>query len=685
MLGSSISFAQQTVLTNLDFNTTVYGYGYAGDAFGGIPFNGATVANAGPNGASGAFVWTGDFSAWAGYLYAGGGFSQGLQGAIGSNTAAGNFIVKYSLKLDNYLDLNQPKIGVQVQFNDFNNAGIYQVTKEIPYDLVTGGWQTFVTTLAGGYVNQGSSEDLAANAANITNLSFNFQLPASGANGLWGSAPNATASVSNLTVIQGLPSVPTFSGDDSGSWFRGASWMSTDGSNTAPNGVGASALLGSSITADTLLYVNSPLTLGNLQFNSANAYVLSGTKSLTLSNSGSGGAVVDVVSGSHKLALPVKLTGSAAINVADGSGLTISDRLSIPGGATVTKNGTGTLTVQSALDVSGPATLKINGGTVNLDAVGNVPNLTVRVDPATLNVGANTTLGALTLELGNNSLVVGRNAVGNAVQATLQAASLAVTGGTGNVVNVTAGSVLAVSGNITIDTSSSVSKEGNGTVTAAAIKGGGALSVGGGSVTIARSNVLGSVSVVSSLGISAGATVNLNNTDMIIKGGVANLAAIRAYAASYLSSQTGLGTSSTTPYTRLAVFPNTTANGLAYFTSYDGVGVTSSDVIVKYTYIGDTNLDGVLDGKDYKTVFEGFITGQSGWQWGDVDYSDGATNVADLTSFLAAYNYVTNPANNATSFGNGQADNSSAAAIPEPSVGLAAIVTSGLLASRRRR
>ncbi len=57
----------------------------------------------------------------------------------------------------------------------------------------------------------------------------------------------------------------------------------------------------------------------------------------------------------------------------------------------------------------------------------------------------------------------------------------------------------------------------------------------------------------------------------------------------------------------------------------------TSSVLVKYTWFGDSNLDGVVDGSDYALIDTGFSAGGTlgGWVFGDYDYS-GAISSDDL-------------------------------------------------------
>jgi autotransporter-associated beta strand protein len=126
-----------------------------------------------------------------------------------------------------------------------------------------------------------------------------------------------------------------------------------------------------------------------------------------------------------------------------------------------------------------------------------------------------------------------------------------------------------------------------------------------------------------------------------------------------------------------------TAEGL-----FEGISPASTDVLVKYTYYGDTNLDGEVDGSDYSRIDNAFITDKTspgaltGWFNGDFNY-DGVINGSDYTLMDNAFNQqgvslASEIASPSASVGT--------SAVPEPaSVSLVAAGAIGLLGRRRRR
>jgi hypothetical protein len=71
--------------------------------------------------------------------------------------------------------------------------------------------------------------------------------------------------------------------------------------------------------------------------------------------------------------------------------------------------------------------------------------------------------------------------------------------------------------------------------------------------------------------------------------------------------------------------------------SWSGESVGGNDVLVKYTYAGDADLNGKINGDDYFFIDSGFADGRTGYSWGDFDHS-GAINSGDY--FLIDSNYL---------------------------------------------
>jgi hypothetical protein len=79
-------------------------------------------------------------------------------------------------------------------------------------------------------------------------------------------------------------------------------------------------------------------------------------------------------------------------------------------------------------------------------------------------------------------------------------------------------------------------------------------------------------------------------------------------------------------------------NGLGgYQSSFDNQPAVATDVLLKDTYYGDTNLDGKVDGSDYSRIDNASLSPATGWFNGDFNY-DGLIDGSDYTLIDNAYN-----------------------------------------------
>ncbi len=58
---------------------------------------------------------------------------------------------------------------------------------------------------------------------------------------------------------------------------------------------------------------------------------------------------------------------------------------------------------------------------------------------------------------------------------------------------------------------------------------------------------------------------------------------------------------------------------------------------VKYTYYGDTNIDGVVDTTDFQNFLDGLVGGGNTWAQGDFTYDDKVDLGNDFNLFLGGY------------------------------------------------
>jgi hypothetical protein len=159
------------------------------------------------------------------------------------------------------------------------------------------------------------------------------------------------------------------------------------------------------------------------------------------------------------------------------------------------------------------------------------------------------------------------------------------------------------------------------------------------SVVIKRGSVVmtaggGKVLSTGTLSISDGGVLDVNDNSLIVKGerveAVGNLVRSGCNGGAW----DGFGIRSSTAKSRpggfatLAVVLNDQGDGRPMVGSVGGVAVAASDVIVKYTWNGDANMDGKVNADDYFMIDSGFIAMKAGWYNGDFNY-DGKVNADD--------------------------------------------------------
>jgi len=190
-------------------------------------------------------------------------------------------------------------------------------------------------------------------------------------------------------------------------------------------------------------------------------------------------------------------------------------------------------------------------------------------------------------------------------------------------------------------------------------------------------------------------TLDLSDNEMDVQNG--SLSAVTGMIENGFAGDNGSIISSTaagdiTHLTTLGVILNN-ADGTPLYGSGTALGLfagsnpSASDVLVKYTYYGDANLDGKVDGSDYALVDNGYLTQATGWYNGDFNY-DGVVDGSDYTLIDNAFNMQgaqlnDSPANPSASITAEIAG--SASSVPEP--GVLTILTAGAVhvLHRRRR
>lgn len=475
----------------------------------------------------------------------------------------------------------------------------------------------------------------------------------------------------------------------SGNYSDAANWV-----GGVPTGASRNATFATLATSPATVTIDAPLTLGTITLAGSQSYTLDGANNIRLENGSDVGAIF-VMSGSHTISAPIELFADISLATLTGSTLNITSPFQ--GGGSFRKFGGGTVVISADnagynnTTILGAGTLAFgNGGTTGDIGSGEIQNAGVlslnRSNDITfvnniLGTGAVSKSGTGTTTFTGNLTYAGNTTV-NAGKAVFNTPIRQLNG-----------TVLAT-GSLSVFAAASVALDAPAQGANYLVVGHFNSVVANGTITIPatlRSQDLPKVLVARSVSVLAGATtgtyagqLDLGNNDLILRGATQTVAAIRAIVAGGGIVASGASPAAA-PFTTLSVFSNNDGSGNAFYTSYDGVtGLGANDIIVKFTYVGDTDLSGYLDANDLINVIEGFSNGLSGWNYGDVNHSGGAVDIADVEAFLAAYAYVTDSANNAPSLGTGAGVLAGGGVIPEPgAIGL--LLAAAPLATRRRR
>src|SRR5262249_47248248 len=127
-------------------------------------------------------------------------------------------------------------------------------------------------------------------------------------------SPDGTVyAVNNATLFAVGNAASTWNKNDSVStWSSASSWT-----GVVPSGVGAVATFGSVINAARTVNVDSPRTVGSMNFVNASSYTIAGS-TLTLDSNAGTGAWVTAVTGSHNITAPLILNDDTTFNIIPG-------------------------------------------------------------------------------------------------------------------------------------------------------------------------------------------------------------------------------------------------------------------------------------------------------------------------------------------------------------------------------
>ena len=152
------------------------------------------------------------------------------------------------------------------------------------------------------------------------------------------------------------------------------------------------------------------------------------------------------------------------------------------------------------------------------------------------------------------------------------------------------------------------------------------------------SGLLATIAAGGSFLIDSTSSFDLGQNLLSIKGTASTSAAtLNTVSSDLIFGQVTIGAGTADP-TNLHTIGYALGSNLATSVqTINSVSIGSNDVLLRYTYYGDANLDGKVDGSDYSKIDSGFINQLSGWSNGDFNY-DSAINGSDYTLIDNAFN-----------------------------------------------
>ncbi|MDZ4818866.1 MAG: PEP-CTERM sorting domain-containing protein, partial [Planctomycetota bacterium] len=394
--------------------------------------------------------------------------------------------------------------------------------------------------------------------------------------------------------------------------------------------VTADQALGST-AAQTIVSSGAALAFRSVNYTAAEPVSVSG-------NGPTGRGAIENQAGNSSFAGPVTVTSSSGIGVTGGS-LAITGNLSVDASQTATKLGSGTLAMRGGHTLSHNSRLFVQAGSVILAPEASSP-VSIAAQGAALQIG---NAGAVVIDasrrdpLSDSSVRTQRVSVIND-----SATGLTVSAG------MTAANEITGRGNTFVSAGASLQAdriEQNALLIGSAAK-----------VELRNSSAGGTASLVQSLVIDGGSRptglLDLANNDLVISATNATKNTVLSTTVQQiLFSQNKTGAHS--HWDRAGISTSTAAAinssaggellglaairnsdfltvGMSAEDSFSGLPVDSDDILVKYTFLGDANLDGLIDMDDYgliDAIMRG-IRPNLGWISGDFNY-DGSVDFDD--------------------------------------------------------
>jgi autotransporter-associated beta strand protein len=492
---------------------------------------------------------------------------------------------------------------------------------------------------------------------------------------------NSASSVS-LPTITGVPaSSPTVPAGTHVEIFyaNDPAHIGSDSINLGRDNINSSLLVNTSVSLANAIIVQAPaagdspvVTIGS-DLAGSNAPVFAGTISLgdnvVLQSAAATTTFFGAISGSGL----VTKTGSGTVILTAGNSYSGGTNISTGALLITNSNALGTGRVAILAGGTSTASLQLSGGITITNSFAGLISETGGYTPTIENIsGSNTITAPLAItSTGGNGAIFQSDAgtlnLSGGLSTTLPSSRIYYLQGAGN------GRVLA---NIT-DSSADilqVIKNGTGTWTLSGTDDtyAAGTTVSGGTLVFASPGALPLFSRLSISGIAiaanhqgsatntlfassltlAGSTndwtgkLDLTDNDLVVRNGslgTLTMEVRQGYGAANWQGSGGILSSAaaadTTHLTALGVIQDSIDQngGTALVTTFDGQPVLNTDVLVKYTYYGDANLDGSVDGSDYSRIDNGDLNHLTGWYNGDFNY-DGVIDGSDYTLIDNTFN-----------------------------------------------
>lgn len=229
-------------------------------------------------------------------------------------------------------------------------------------------------------------------------------------------------------------------------------------------------------------------------------------------------------------------------------------------------------------------------------------------------------------------------------------------------VAVDAGTTLDLPGGVSGDGSSSMRAGGTGALSVKHVRAGGLAIDAGSAVKINSNGTADGRSTVGTLSLGAASNLDITNNALVVKNDTeANI------GLQIVAGLTGNGIKSSTAASNGAV-GYATASAVSVAPIFGATDPT--DVLVRYTLKGDSDLNGTVNITDFALLAANF--NQPGaWSKGDSNY-DGVVNISDFSLLASNFNQ------SAAALPRG-------AAVPEPAMGMGAVVLAAMSLKRSRR